>query len=133
VTDIPASASGPGVARRAVTAALIAWNHPALDADATLVVSELVTNAVQHASPAETLELELILVEDTLRISLADGSALRPLVAERNDFRSTGRGLRIVEALTDQWGADPHRNGKRVWAELSAPAEPTQDGWLAQR
>jgi hypothetical protein len=40
-------------------------------------------------------------------------------VAELDADRPRGRGMRIISALADRWGADEYRDGKRVWVELT--------------
>jgi two-component sensor histidine kinase len=90
-----------------------------------LVVSELVSNAVEHAPGSATYELEVVQIGSGVRISLADGSSIKPVVAELAHDRPRGRGMRIVEALTSSWGADDHDGGKRVWVELRG--EPDDD------
>lgn len=120
VVDIPATVHGPHGARRVVSAVLEAWGRNDLIGDAQLLISELVTNAVQHAPAADILELELVERATGVRIILADGSAIRPIVAQLSDDAPSGRGMRIVEAIAQSWGADEHKDGKRVWVDLHA-------------
>jgi anti-sigma regulatory factor (Ser/Thr protein kinase) len=118
--DLPATLRSASTARAVVRALLPGWGLPApVVDDAELVVSELVSNAVEHAPGSETYELEVVQRPDGVRISLADGSSIKPVVAALAHDRPRGRGLRIVEALTDEWGSDEHKGGKRVWVELS--------------
>jgi hypothetical protein len=53
-----------------------------------------------------------------LRIGVVDGSSIRPVVQELSHERPRGRGMRMVEAIADRWGADDHEGGKRVWFDL---------------
>lgn len=122
VAEIPVDTRAPRMARRVVGALLDGWQLESLSDDAQLVVSELVSNAVEHAGGAESFELEIVCHTDVLRISLADGSSIRPVVQELDHDRPRGRGMRLVEMLTDGWGADDHHGGKRVWVELRVPA-----------
>jgi two-component sensor histidine kinase len=82
-------------------------------------VNELVTNAYQHAPGTDSFELEITATDDHIRISLADGSAIRPVIADLDPSRPTGRGMRIVQAVAARWGAEDHHGGKRVWAEIA--------------
>jgi len=118
--DIPATVRGPAAARHLVLALLDGWQLGQLSSDAQLVVSELVSNAVEHAPGTDSFKLELLWHADRLRIALADGSSIRPVVAELDAERPRGRGMHIVAALADDWGADEHSGGKRVWVELGA-------------
>jgi anti-sigma regulatory factor (Ser/Thr protein kinase) len=105
----------PGTARRCVGRFLA---EAALDVpDAMLVVSELVTNAVQHSHG-----------EITLRAA-ADGNCLRLEVGDRSPVAhlragqagvddETGRGLALVDALSTRWGWSSTTSGTHVWAEL---------------
>jgi hypothetical protein len=68
------------------------------------------------------LALEVAAAEDWLRISVADGSSVRPVVRELSKDRPRGRGLRLVQAIAHRWGSEDHHGGKRVWFELAPPA-----------
>jgi anti-anti-sigma factor len=83
-----------------------------------LCVSELVTNAVLHAGTA--CEVEIDRGPRTLRVGVRDLDGGR-LPQPRNFDRAavTGRGLLVVEALTDRWGVDSDHDGKTVWFELA--------------
>lgn len=122
--QIPATPRGPAAARRVVAALLDAWGLDQLIDDARLVVSELVTNAYQHAPGADSFELELSGQPDRVTIALADGSAVRPSIGELNHQTPGGRGLRLVAAVSARWGADDLQSGKRVWAEIIADPTP---------
>ena len=56
--------------------------------------------------------------DDRLRIAVADGSSIRPVVQELSHDRPRGPGMRVVQAIADRWGTDAHGGGKRVWLEL---------------
>ena len=113
--------------RHAAKEILTGWGVPswAVD-DAVLIVSELVTNAVLHAREEAALALEIEVADVWMRISLADGSAVRPLARQASHEDETGRGMAIVEALSDRWGVDDHHGGKRIWFEVNLDrAKPT--------
>jgi anti-sigma regulatory factor (Ser/Thr protein kinase) len=105
-------------ARRLVAELLAGWAAPQAPDDVALLVTELVANVVDHVGGEALLTLELALSEDWLRISVADGSAVRPVIRELCQDGPRGRGLRLVQAIADRWGAEDHRGGKRVWFEL---------------
>jgi anti-sigma regulatory factor (Ser/Thr protein kinase) len=85
-----------------------------------LVVSELVTNVVQHGG--RRLRLQFRRHGDVLRVEVTDDAVagLPPPGAEAH-----GRGLEIVDTLATDWGVEPVDDGKTVWCELScaAPAD----------
>ena len=118
----PVPASVP-VARHLVLDLLGAWRAPHDAGDAALLVTELVANVVDHVAGGASFTLEVALAEDWLRISVADGSALRPVVREFELAARRGRGMQLVEGIADRWGVEDHTDGKRVWFELAA-AEP---------
>lgn len=107
----------PGTARRAVVEALSAAERSAEFCDvAELLVSELVTNAVRHATGG--VQLDLSVSPPTTRVTVFDHSAERPVVGAAGFDEVGGRGLLLVESLADQWGWEPRCGGKQVWFEL---------------
>ena len=99
------------------------WGVPTVIVDdALLVVSELVTNAVRHAGDSATLELELCQDERHLRVALSDDSTVSPSPRSASHVAEDGRGMTILAALSDRWGIEPHRGGKRVWWEVDLGA-----------
>jgi anti-sigma regulatory factor (Ser/Thr protein kinase) len=99
--------------------------HPAGLADnAELLVSELVTNAVAASrSTGSGSAVRLWLLSDTARllILVQDASPHRPVRADPGPDAEHGRGLLLVEAISDQWGwyaPAPGAAGKVTWALL---------------
>ncbi len=89
--------------------------------DTTLVVAELVTNAVLHA--AAPITVRLLVRDDAVRVEVADASRRGPLPGASSVDAMTGRGLRLVASLTSAWGVEPAPDGKVVWAELQAGSD----------
>jgi serine/threonine-protein kinase RsbW len=82
---------------------------------AELMVSELATNSVRHAhSPFEIA----IRCRNEIRVEVRDRGAGSPTVLNPPAREISGRGLRIVEAMSDEWGVTPQRTGKTVWFTL---------------
>jgi anti-sigma regulatory factor (Ser/Thr protein kinase) len=106
------------VARHLVLELLRAWGVPHDREDAALLVTELVSNVVDHVGGTDDLTLEVRVSDDRLRIAVVDGSSIRPVVQELSHDRPRGRGIRMVQAIADRWGTDAHGSGKRVWLEL---------------
>jgi hypothetical protein len=90
-----------------------------LAADAEVVVTELVTNAVLHGSPPILLRVRG--GRDRLRIEVSDCGRSVPLRIQRANEGMTGRGLSVVESLATAWGVQQSGTGKLVWAELGRP------------
>jgi len=116
--DLPPTPASVTTARRLLRELLIVWGVPHDRDDAALLVTELVANVVDHVRGEADLTLELSLSETWLRIGVVDGSSIRPVVQELSHERPRGRGMRMVEAIADRWGAENHKGGKRVWFEL---------------
>jgi anti-sigma regulatory factor (Ser/Thr protein kinase) len=128
VLDLPPTTDSVPVARRFVQARLVdSAADGSVDLDtATLLVSEVVTNAILHARTTVTLTVEV--ADELVRITVRDGSPLRPRLHSSAPTSATGRGLRLVDSLAKRWGveADPVTGGKIVWFEVGEPADA---GW----
>ena len=116
--DLPPTAVSVVAARRLVRSLLAAWSVPHDRGDAELLVTELVANVVDHVRGEADFTLELSVSDTWLRIGVVDGSSIRPVVQELSHERPRGRGMRLVEAIADRWGAEDHDGGKRVWFDL---------------
>ncbi|HEY0639003.1 MAG TPA: ATP-binding protein [Pseudonocardiaceae bacterium] len=127
--DLPSIVTAPRAARHLVKHLLEVWNSGHSVTDAQLLVTELVSNAVDHAGGEASLSLQLTLSDGWLRISLADGSSIRPIVRELDHTSPRGRGMQLVAAIAGRWGCEDHEGGKRVWFELGPPGQrATRDG-----
>ena len=109
-------AQAPSEARRAVLDWAAGRGLGQVADDMVLVVSELVTNAVLHASPAVTLEVEL--GEHEVVLAVEDGTPARPRLLLANSAAEGGRGMLLVERLSHEHGVRPRPPGKTVWAAL---------------
>ncbi|MET7720714.1 ATP-binding protein [Streptomyces mirabilis] len=110
-------------ARRLVEFALDSWGLPGLTEDATLIVSELVANAVRHAR-ADWIRVTVSRVGDRrVRLAVVDKSRVLPQLRTPGLEDVRGRGLHLIDELSDRWGTDPLPWGKRVWAELRTDGE----------
>jgi hypothetical protein len=115
----PRPASVP-MARELVAQACEDWKLPEVCDDASLIISELAGNAVQHAGT----EIVVTASKDDTAVHLAvrDGASEYPRLSEpgrpRTDER--GRGLILVHAIAAAWGAIPAHGGKVVWATVGA-------------
>jgi anti-sigma regulatory factor (Ser/Thr protein kinase) len=108
--------SSVGRARRWLSRQLEEWGLEDLDYDVSVVLSELVTNAVLHART----QIELrVTYSDLLRLEVCDTSARMPSPRGHAISTTTGRGLHLVAALASSWGYEPTPAGKTVWAEFT--------------
>jgi anti-sigma regulatory factor (Ser/Thr protein kinase) len=113
---LPAAGRAPGLARLAIREALALYQLAHLAEAALLLVSELVTNSIQHANTGVALRLEI--TETWLRIEVHDAEPRAPQPRTPDELDESGFGLVIVEALATQWGVYATAAGKAVWAEL---------------
>ncbi|MFH8449375.1 SpoIIE family protein phosphatase [Streptomyces fungicidicus] len=106
-----------GHARRFTRRTLRSWGVTADIDAALLVVSELVTNALVHTEGQ--VRLDITLVNDRLRLAVADASPRTPAKPTSIGWEATGgRGILLVEAVSAAWGTLPVSGGKQVWAEF---------------
>jgi hypothetical protein len=97
------------------------WDSAASRVDLALLLDDLTADVVAHAGGENDLRLELTLHQELLRVSVTDGSAVRPVVT---DLRA-GRGpLSLLAVLAHRWGHEPHQGGHRIWFELDAGPGP---------
>jgi anti-sigma regulatory factor (Ser/Thr protein kinase) len=140
--DLKAEASAPSDSRMFVRQVCSSWALPEDRIDiATLLASELVTNALQHTGMAESqlaeesacADVQLIgvrLVERTgsFVIEVWDASLKPPKLIEPAADSERGRGLQLVNALSMQWGYATCWGSKIVWCELSSDPAPETKG-----
>ena len=85
--------------------------------DVRLIVSELMTNAIQ-ARPTK-VRLQIAAGTDHIRVSVADDGAGSPALRRPHATSEHGRGLWIVEQIAKSWGTDSRPDGKQVWADIA--------------
>ncbi|MFE7889231.1 ATP-binding protein [Streptomyces sp. NPDC057412] len=121
---LPRTEQTAPLARRLAVTACATWGLSEEVAEAAaLVMAELLSNAVRHAwGPSVRVVVDRP-ADDRVLVAVIDRAPHRtPELGAPGDGDTTGRGLVLVDALSDRWGYDllgPHRNpwGKRVWAE----------------
>ncbi|MEU2716347.1 ATP-binding protein [Streptomyces sp. NPDC007205] len=126
--ELQALPSRIGQVRRIVSAQLRYWHMDALIDRAALGVTELLSNVHRHARPDKSCTVELELAPDRLTVSVRDNDPRLPVPADAMDppdagpLATCGRGLAMVAAVSESWGARPDgENGKVVWFTLPAP------------
>jgi len=115
--DLPPVARSAAAARRLVAQLLEAWAAESYRDDATLLVSELVSNVVRHVAGQVAMRVEVALSGADLRVAVIDCSPVQPAMAVPGPLG--GHGMGLIAALADRWGSEEHDSGgKRVWFEL---------------
>ncbi|MFD8388597.1 sodium/proline symporter PutP [Streptomyces sp. NPDC059680] len=120
--------SDPAVVAHARTVAaeqLTQWGLPDLTFTTELIVSELVTNAIRHA----TGPLCLRLIRDRgLICEVSDTSSTSPRLRHARTTDEGGRGLLIIAQLAGRWGTRYTTTGKIIWTEQPIPTDPPARG-----
>lgn len=112
---LPVDNRAPGVARQFLRETSCQEHHARVMDEAELLVSELVTNAVVHGAPPVTVNIECDSTEGLL-VAVTDGSPDTPVPQEVGLDAEGGRGIRLVDLISDRWGVAPSRgHGKAVW------------------
>ncbi|HEY7836654.1 MAG TPA: ATP-binding protein [Solirubrobacteraceae bacterium] len=105
-------------ARRFVREALSGEGAELIDA-AELMTSELTSNCVRHAGTAFEVSVRTRAAGDEIRIEVRDSGGGQPRPLSPGPDEPSGRGLMIVEALSESWGVEPGGDGKIVWFTLA--------------
>ena len=134
VLELPATAESVPRARRFLREQMTEAGTGADLDTASLLVTEIVTNALLHAVPPLSLTVEVL--PELVRVEVRDGSPAQPRVHTFTSTAATGRGLRLLDTLAASWGVEQEpSSGKVVWFEVGPERESawagTADAWLA--
>jgi anti-sigma regulatory factor (Ser/Thr protein kinase) len=131
--DVEARMTSARTSRRFVARSLLHWRLTPLIGSASLVATELVTNAVVHAASA--MHITLSRAGHTVQLTVRDHGKGDPLARldDPPDHFLTGRGLLLVQETARDWGVLPARpTGKTVWAVFDASHEAARRAQSAQ-
>jgi anti-sigma regulatory factor (Ser/Thr protein kinase) len=117
-TRFPGTDTASRSARAFLRGALQTWALDGLGEVTELLTSELVSNAVRHVG--SPVVLRAIRDDDWVRVEVDDTSDALPVMGQPRPLDLGGRGMVLVDALADRWGADLHPGGKTVWFEIDA-------------
>jgi anti-sigma regulatory factor (Ser/Thr protein kinase) len=118
-------------AARSFAAQSVAGHEARFRETVVLLVSELVSNAVQHGGPHGPDSSVGLTVEERsggVRVEVTDAGNGDPIPCDGPIDRPSGRGLLLVEALASRWGCKRMAVGKTVWFELGASSGGEADG-----
>jgi anti-sigma regulatory factor (Ser/Thr protein kinase) len=116
---LPAGVQAAWAARRAI-AQNAPTLPPALKDDLSLLVTELVTNAVLHGPGDDRpIRVEFRRHSDRIRVEVVDpGNAFEPPESPTNGNSAGGWGLYLVDQIAERWGVSPSPAGTCVWFEV---------------
>ena len=120
--SVPGGLDAPERARHALSRHLDGKLSDQRKADTCLLLHELVANSVLHAGAdtSQSIGVSMRIDDGTVRVAVSDnGSVSVPTVVEWAALRDGGRGLRLVEALSDTWGMQREGDrGTTMWFEM---------------
>ncbi|MGR3869656.1 ATP-binding protein [Streptomyces graminifolii] len=116
---LPSRPESAAAARRLTQIVVLRqWGlSPKLTEDAVLLVSELVGNAVRHTG-ARVFGLRMKRRRGWIRVEVRDPSRGLPCLMPVQEMDLSGRGLFLVDKLSDRWGVDLLPRGKTTWFEM---------------
>jgi anti-sigma regulatory factor (Ser/Thr protein kinase) len=115
---LPTTMQAPAAARAFLRGAGCSTHHARTLDEAELLVSELATNAVLHGTPPVNVRVECDGSRGLL-VSVTDGSAHTPLKRAAGPEDDSGRGMLLVDVISDRWGVQTRPGtGKAVWFQL---------------
>ncbi|MEV7544726.1 ATP-binding protein [Streptomyces sp. NPDC089915] len=126
VVELQALPARIGQVRRIVSAQLRHWRLDPLIDRAALGVTELLSNVHRHAQPDKVCVVEIELRLGRLTVSVHDSDPRLPVLREAGGLETCGRGLALVAAVSEAWGARHRADGpgKVVWFSLRAAPAP---------
>ncbi len=119
--ELPVDPAAVARARNLACGQLAAWGMDELAFTTELIVSELVTNAIRHASGPICLR---VIRDRALICEVTDASSTAPRLRHARTTDEGGRGLLIVAQLARRWGTRYTRAGKVIWTEQPLPGSP---------
>lgn len=124
---LPADVGSVQAARHAIRDQLNGYLDEEAQADAELLVSELVTNGVQHGPGERTwIDVRMLMDEAGITVEVSDsGDGFDPAAVPAPDpERPGGWGLALVSRLADRWGTRRRRDGTAVWFRMDRDPTP---------
>ncbi|MFH9419496.1 SpoIIE family protein phosphatase [Streptomyces sp. NPDC017529] len=126
-----ADPSGASEVRAVLRRMMDQWRAGPVAYDIEVAATELITNALTHTDSGALVTAELLPAgtgargagRRRVRLEVEDRSSRWPRRRTPGETATSGRGLMMVEALADSWGAEPRGAGKALWCEFALPGE----------
>jgi anti-sigma regulatory factor (Ser/Thr protein kinase) len=116
--DLPMGPDAAARSREFMGTAICRTHHGTSIENTQLLVSELVTNGVRYGAPPVVLRVECESPQSLL-VLVRDGSPELPKVTHAEPEDESGRGMFLVDYISDEWGAEPTDHGKVTWFRLN--------------
>ena len=114
--SFPGDAAELGAVRQFVVDTMLGWRQDRHLENASIVVSELATNAIMHARSDFIVSMSLR--DGLVRLAVRDASTALPTVRAPLPMTMSGRGLLLIGVLAQRWGTEIVGDGKVVWVEF---------------
>lgn len=106
--------------RRVLRLHLTLWGLPELVESAQICVTELASNVIKHVGVGTPVTLAVSMRGTYLRVELHDpDTRALPTLLDAECEAESGRGITLVDAVTDRWGVSLRADSKVVWCELA--------------
>jgi anti-sigma regulatory factor (Ser/Thr protein kinase) len=117
--ELPLDHESPRRARRFLHEAVCTVHAASVLDSAQLLVSELVTNGIHYGAPPISVRVDCD-GGAGLRVTVSDGGTSGlPTPREAGVDDESGRGIALIDYISDEWGIDAHEQGKAVWFSLT--------------
>ncbi|MEE1767438.1 ATP-binding protein [Streptomyces sp. JV185] len=114
--------------RRVMRLHLELWGLPGVVHAAQICVTELVANVVTHVGPGTPCCLAVSMNGDRLRVEVSDPDLREiPTLVAAAEGRETGRGMALVDGVSDRWGVILRGDSKVTWCELPTGLRSSRD------
>ncbi|NWF24772.1 SpoIIE family protein phosphatase [Streptomyces sp. PKU-EA00015] len=111
--------------RHMVRAAVRAWGAHERADEVELAADELITNALLHTDGGAVVTVRVLSgIERRMRVEVEDRSSALPRRRDAGESGVSGRGLMLVDRLSESWGVESRGSGKCVWCEFLIPDRP---------
>ena len=121
--DLPTDEQAPSRARRLLREAICPVHAASVLDSAQLLVSELVTNGIRYGAPPLSVLVDCD-GSAGLRVTVSDGGSRGvPRARQAHAQEESGRGLALIDYISDAWGIEPPEEGKAVWFSLAPDDE----------